>query len=351
VATDARENLSVLFEFQAGECRRLGSGFYGDLCELLARDAEAGGPVVPALGEYANEHFDRAYHLRLLAALHRMAITGESPELRAHYPSTGGDGDATAAWPAVAAVLAARPFTLVDALRRPLQTNEVGRAAPLASGFAVVARRTGLPLRLLEVGSSAGLNLRLDRFWFEADGAGWGDAASKVRFVDQWDGGAPPFASATPIASRRGCDLAPVDLADPESEVRLLSFVWPGQADRFVRLQDALAIARDMPVDIDRAAVDDWLPAQLASRVPGVATVVFHSIVWQYLPAETRTRVVETIDAAGEAATDDAPIAWVRLEPAPKYAHAELQATIWPGGERQLLATTGFHAGRITWRA
>jgi hypothetical protein len=236
-------------------------------------------------------------------------------------------------------------------MARGVQTNEVGRAAPLASGMAVVAAETGRPLRLLEIGSSAALNLRLDRYYFAAGGAHWGDLQSAVRFVDEWDGGTPPFDPAVTIASRRGCDLAPIDVTQPGADITLLSFVWPGQVERFGRLEAALAIARDMPVDVDTEPVDTWLPRELAAPAAGVATVVFHSIVWQYFPDAVRAAVVATLVEAGARATADAPLAWVRLEPAHGMAYCELRCTTWPVGEERLLATAGFHAGRVNWVA
>ena len=44
----------------------------------------------------------------------------------------------------------------------------------IVGGFLAVAAHTGLPLRTFEVGASAGLNLRWDRFFYEARGATWG---------------------------------------------------------------------------------------------------------------------------------------------------------------------------------
>src|SRR5262249_40092293 len=152
-----------------------------------AEDAEHGGAVCNAMGSLADGPFEAAYHLRLLGGIHRMVLAGDLPALAAHFPSTGGDGDAAAAWPHIEALLDDPPGPLQDALARPVQTNEVGRACSLAGGLAVIARDTKLPLRLLEIGSSAGLNLRLDRYRYEANGATWGDAASPVRFVDLWD--------------------------------------------------------------------------------------------------------------------------------------------------------------------
>jgi hypothetical protein len=89
----------------------------------------------------------------------------------------------------------------------------------------------------------------------------------------------------------------------------------------------------------------------LAAPAAGVATVVFHSIVWQYFPDAVRAAVVATLVEAGARATADAPLAWVRLEPAHGMAYCELRCTTWPVGEERLLATAGFHAGRVNWVA
>jgi hypothetical protein len=105
------------------------------------------------------------------------------PELAGHFPSAGGDGDARAAMAVIAAALADAPAAEVFGyLARPPQTNEVGRAAALASGMAFTAGEVGLPLCLREIGSSAGLNLRLDAYWYEQNGVAWGNASSPVRF-------------------------------------------------------------------------------------------------------------------------------------------------------------------------
>ncbi len=103
-----------------------------------------------------------------------------------------------------------------------------------------------------------------------------------------------------------------------------------------------------------RATIEEWLPEQLGTVVPGVVTVVFHSVVWQYLPAPTRNLVLATLDAAGRRATAEAPLAYLRLEPAAEtYFPAELRLTTWPGAaaatESRLLSTSGFHFGPVSW--
>ena len=125
-----------------------------------------------------------------------------------------------------------------DAIRalldRPVQTNEVGRCAALLPGFFAIAQVTGLPLRLLEVGASGGLNLRWDRYRYEADEFAWGEPGSPVRIAFRLEGEVPP-APAVEIAERRGCDPRPVDPSTEEGRLTLLSFVWADQDKRLDR--------------------------------------------------------------------------------------------------------------------
>jgi hypothetical protein len=348
-----RSKYAELIRGEAGGWEAIGSPFYGALGRLLADDIDVGGPVWDLLGPTTSEPYANAYALRLLGGVHRMVLAGETPEeLACHYGSVGGDDDAAAAWPALRALLAERPPAVLDALTRPPQTNEIGRSAALTPGFLTVAAATGLPLRLLEIGSSAGLNLRVDRYWYEQGGAGWGDPASPVRIVDLWRDATPPFGVPARIASRRGCDRDPIDALDPENRLLLLSYLWPDQAERIARTRAALEIAAEMPVEIDAVSVEDWLPVQLATPEPGVATIVFHSIVWQYLPDDTRATVLATLADAGARATDDAPLAYLRLEPnVDTWFPAELRLTRWPGPavEDELLANAGFHYSPVDW--
>jgi hypothetical protein len=328
--------------------------FYAALCEELVDDVGRDGAVARVLQPHADAGVEDAYVLRLLAAFHRLALTGAAPDLAAHFPSTGGDGDTHATMAAITDVLIANPPEIADMLSRPPQTNEVGRAAALASGLLVIADRVALPLRLREIGTSAGLNLRLDEYWYQHGARSWGQAASPVRFVDLWNGGAPPFAANLAIADRRGCDRNPIDVTDPQGALALLSYVWPEPRERFERARAAIDIASHKPVDVDRADAGAWLPKQLAPY-EGSALVVFHSVFWQYLDDDTQTSIRAALEQAGATATPEAPLAWLRLEPThTTYVPAELRLTLWNGragsGIETLLATTGFHGGAIAWR-
>lgn len=96
-----------------------------------------------------------------------------------------------------------------------------------------------------------------------------------------------------------------------------------------------------MPAQVDRLDAVDWLRIHLADPRPGVTTVVFHSVVMPYLTEEGRENVQSVIEDAGIRATAEAPVAWLSMEPGADQADVHL--TMWPGGERRLIAQAGFH--------
>jgi hypothetical protein len=207
--------------------------------------------------------------------------------------------------------------------------------------------RLGLPLRILEVGASAGLNLRFDRFRYEAADAAFGPADSPVRFVRPWAGRSPDLGLAVEVASRHGCDVDPVDPTTEEGRLWLRSFLWPDQPERRARLDGALDVAAEVPVVIDRADAVAWLRERLADPVHGQITVVTHSIVFQYLAPEDRKAFLSLLDGAGARATPAAPLAWLRMEPGGD--RAETRLTTWPGGATHLLSSSAFHGPPVAW--
>ncbi|MEX0663152.1 MAG: DUF2332 family protein [Acidimicrobiia bacterium] len=347
--TEPRDALAELFRFQGAACRDLGSSLWGAMCDRMADDVDHEGPTLDLLAAHVDSKIGDAYPLRVLGGAHRLALVGDAPELARHLPSTGGDGDADATWAALRALIDEPPPALTDALTRPPQTNEVGRSASLIGGFLVIAAETGLPVRVLEIGTSAGLNLRFDHFRYEQGDAGFGRVDSRVQFLGYWPSGIPPFDAPLTVASRRGCDVDPVDVSAPDGRTTLLSYVWPDQSERFERTAAAIAIAATVPAPIDRASAPGWLATQLAEPTAGHATVVFHSIMWQYLSGDLRHAVRDVLEHAGSAATERAPLAWLRLEPRRDLSYPELRLTIWPGGDERLLANCSFHLGPVEW--
>jgi hypothetical protein len=331
---------------QAEWCTKLGSRLYGDLIARAAEDIAAGGPFSALMTDPAMHPEEHVPMLRLMGAAHRLALTGRAPELASAYAA----GDHDAAWDALLALGRDRPDELREGILQPVQTNEVGRCGALAPGFAYIARETGLPLRLLEIGASAGLNLRFDLYRYDTGRAVWGPEDSPVRVTGFWQYGEPPFDDDVAVIERRGCDPSPVDPTTEEGRLTLLTYVWPDQRDRVANLRGALALAPGVPAPVERAGALEWVERELAELPSGAVTVVYHSIVMPYLPHDDQEAFAAAVSRAGEErATPDAPLAWLSMEHGGE--ECELRLTLWPGPEHRVLASCGFHGRNVVWQA
>ncbi|HKH05378.1 MAG TPA: DUF2332 domain-containing protein [Acidimicrobiales bacterium] len=350
--TPRQMSLPEVLTHQRRACARIGSEMYAEIIDVVAADLAADGPCARLLRPHEDDPFGSALVLRFLGAVHWLVLAGRAPALAAHYPTAGGTPGPGLARDFVAAV-EALSAEIDERLPLPVQTNEVGRSAVLVGGYVTAARRGGgRPLRVLEVGSSAGLNLRWDRYWYDTGATTFGDPASPLRFVGRWAGTPPRLDGGdagvdVTVVERAGCDRSPIDVGTDEGRRLVRSYVWPDQAGRHARLDAALAVAADAPVPLERADLGDWLTERLTTPVPGTTTVVAHSIVWQYVGESSRRAMRAALAAAGEAATPDAPVAWLRMEPA--GAVADLRLTWWPGGDERVLAYAEYQGDTVWW--
>ena len=342
--------------FQARLCEAFGSPFSAAVLDIVADDVARGGVfaglAAPWAGVDARRITADAAPLRLLGGLHSLVLSGAAADLAALYPPAVATADhGRIADVAPRAAEANREF-FARFITSPPQTNEVSRSKCLVGGFLTVAAETGMPLRCLEIGSSAGLNQNWNLYHYAFGGAWeWGDAASPVRFDSGWTGGAPPCPAGVRVADRRGCDQNPIDVGDPLQALRLQAYVWPDQAERLGNLRAAIGLGRVAPPRLERADAAKWA-ARHAVPTVGVATVLFHSVVWQYLAGATHESLRRTIAAAGAAATAERPFAWLRMEPSPTHPAGmqEVRLTLWPGGEDRLLALAHPHGATVEWR-
>jgi hypothetical protein len=289
--------------------------------------------------------------LRWLGALHDLALEDADGALAAAYPTPARAGDPERAWPLILAAMDDQAGRFAAFMAHEPQTNEVRRSAVLLGGFLAVAQETGLPLRLVELGASAGLNQLFEvRRYLLGERAVWGPADAPLTLETDWRGPLPPLDAPLAVASRTACDRKPIDLADPAQRRRLRAYIWAEQFDRLERLDTA--IAETLAAGITVEACDAVAFAErLAPPAPRVATVVFHSVFQQYMPSESQEALVEAMAAAGRLAQPDAPLAWLRMEPAPdNIALMELRLTRWPDETERLLATAHPHGAWVEWR-
>jgi hypothetical protein len=333
---------------QAQSCEALGSPFTARLCRLVAQRLTPGNPVADLVLNWLGDPSPKAdsVALRLAGCLHGLVLEGKDPRLVAAYPpNTADDG---ALWLAVSSAFETHADFILGRMQSAPQTNEVRRSGALLPGFMTLGRLLGKPLVLSEVGSSAGLNLQWDRYRYNLGGRVWGDLSSPVSIEPDWHGAAPTAADLV-VAERAGCDLNPLDAADPDDCLRMLSYVWADQADRLSRTRNALATAEANQLQIVKADAIDWLKIRLATTHAGATHVIFHTIAWQYLPKTLQAEGEALIEGAGSRATAAAPLARLSLEADGGPDGASLSLQIWPTGEKRQIGRADFHGRWVKW--
>jgi hypothetical protein len=343
-------DLVTAFRLQAGGCRLFGSPLYAAMMDRALADVESGGPMAAFLQDWEGDPVRGFLPLRLLGAVHGRVLAGDAPELARCYPTAGGRADPEAAWLALLRILAEHGDEIRPRLENFPQTNEVRRCAGLLGGFLEVAAHTGLPLRLREIGCSAGLNLQWAGYRYQLGRHAWG-ADSPVLLTTEWQGPPPRLDAPVAIESRAGCDLDPPQLARDTDMRSLEGFIWPDQPERLEALRGAIAVARSDPPRVDTARAGEWLPGELASAPDGCCTVVFHSSVWLYIPQEEQVALRQRIEQSGADATPERPLAWLRHEDGRKAGTVEIRLRMWPGGDERLLGMGHPHGRRVEWSA
>jgi hypothetical protein len=271
--------------------------FYDRLARGIARD-----PELLSIAAHARSG-QQAPNL-LLAAVHYLLLRGADHPLGAFYPSVAH----LAAVPPGDPVPAFRAFcrdhcdALIELVSTGLvQTNEPQRCTVLLPAFATVARLTGgTPLALIEVGSSAGLNLLFDRYGYDyGAGRSAGDPDAPVRFTCELRGAVlPPIPAGMPlVATRVGIDLHPTHAADPQATLWLRALVWPEHPERAALLQEVLTLAQHEPPALIAGDALTALPQAVAEAPTDASLCVFHIATLAHFPPEARERFRALIPA------------------------------------------------------
>ncbi len=325
-----------MFCRQAEHFALLGSPVYGRLAGLLSEDPA---PARPIIGDDASWDLG----LRLFGAVHYHVLTGAAPD------ALSGE------WDDFVVALAEHPASLRRFVEEQgVQTNETQRCVALVPAFLTLARETELPLDLIELGPSAGLNLVFDRYGYRYAEGVFGDPEARLSFDANERGHVPADLLLTPlvIRSRRGIDLAPIDVATTEGSVLLHSFLWPGLTERAARLDAAIATLLESPRRPELLGGDyvDLLPGLLARRSADALTVVFQTASTGYLTQERYDLLRTSLDEAG---ADGRPLAWVSTRRMEERQFAEddcweLEVRLWPAPVR-LGALVDFHGNWVDW--
>jgi len=345
---EQRLGLAALFSQQSDAARENGSPLYADIARAAALDLAGASVLTGLLEPWARSRAGDMLPLRVLGAAHRLVLERGAPALAMWFPSVGGVAPTNAAgrgacYAAWVDALAAHRSRLPELLANPPQTNDPGRGAGLSGMLSIVADTWGLPIRLHELGASAGLNLHADRMRLLWPGGSWGPPDSPLVLHDAWRGGPMPPATAPDVIERVGCDLAPVDVATTQGRLLLTSYTWPDQPARFERLRAAYELA--MRTTVELRQVDMLEHLRSLSPVPGTALVVWHSSTWMYLNAVERVEARAAFARLGSRATPNAPVVHIAREYLGERLHARFAVVTqwWPPPQNHV--AQGFSAG------
>lgn len=344
-------DVRAAFANQVDYCRANGGTITMRVVEAILANIDGPGAFLDAIRAWRGIPMADALPLRAAAGLHALNLTGAEPALAPLYagePAALADAERL-----VGEAIARHDGALLPWLDGPPQTNEAGRSWGYIAALLWLGAQ-GLPPRweCIEIGSSAGINLMIDRYRYDLGGVRLGPAQSGIEIAPDWRGPPPP---APPLGwafeSIRGCDVAPVDLADPAQLLRLRAFVWREHAERFARLDFAARSAAEKKPDLVQADAAEFVEAALAApQKAGTTRVLMHSIVWQYLGAERQARITAAMEAAGGRASAHRPLAWIALEANRETLQHELVVRYWPGGaEPRLLGKAHPHGAWAEW--
>lgn len=340
---------------EAAKAHAFGKLFAAAIFASLSRTLATAPPIAARVEHWPDDIARAGVIFRLNAGLHALARSGFCPLLNEIYRSASHDCAPDPALLDMAIMLALKDgeAELLNWLQHPTQTNEVGRVAGLAAVLLELGAKRSMPCDLLELGSSAGLNLNIARYAIKMGKVETGDPASVVRIAPRWIG-SEPVPGELAIARAAGVDPNPLDVRRQRDAELLQSYVWPGEHARADRLAGAIAMARRHPPLVERGNAGTWLAQRLATpQASGERRIVFHSMVLQYLSAAECEAIRSSMEEAGRAATEQRPLARLELEWNEDRSAVELCLTEWDAtaqsGQRRLVARCHPYAEWFEW--
>jgi hypothetical protein len=124
------------------------------------------------------------------------------------------------------------------------------------------------------VGTSAGLNLGLNRYRYRWDELEWGPESTVL--LESELRGADLSLRDIEVLSRAGLDLNPVDVRDPDERLWPEALIWPEHHQRRARLTAALDLIRNLPVGLVAGDALETL-GPILEGIPGNDPVVMMS--------------------------------------------------------------------------
>jgi hypothetical protein len=283
--------------FAERECRG-SSDLYEHLAVNIAEDKE-----ILGMCRYARE--GQPVPNMLLGAVHYLLLKGYEHPLKQFYSSIVKEPEHY-----MGAFVPFQDFCMeykeevIHLLQTKLvQTNEVRRCAYLFPAFSYVYEKINKPLALIEIGTSAGLQLMWDQYSYSyGSGEIYGNRTSTVQITSEIKGDQFPILSnpVPPVSHRIGLDLHINNLSDKEDYHWLKALIWPEHIDRRELFEKAAEYVKSSSIKMIEGNGIEILP-RMAKEIPEESVLcVFHTHVANQIPLEGKKKLLEEIQRIGE---------------------------------------------------
>ncbi len=240
-------------------------------------------------------------------AVHYLLLKESNHELSQYYPSiTAKPGAYADSFPCFKAFCVKQREQITAILKeRIVQTNEVRRCGYLYPIFTHIYNTVKKPLSLIEIGTSAGLQLLWDKYAYTYNSKEiYGDLNANVHIQSTIKGGTlPPLSkNSPPVANRFGVDLHINDLADCEDALWLNALIWPEHKERRLLFEQASICMMRNSVEINLIEGDGiGCLENLSKEIPKESVIcIFHTHVANQMTADLKNRLIDNVKSIGE---------------------------------------------------
>lgn len=286
-----KRNLQEIFtRFAENECQN-SSKLYEVLAKAIAEDKEM-------LAVASQIPYEQPVPNLFFAAVNYLLKDSIDP-LRQYYPNY-----TKTPLPADEAFRSFKDFVKTNQLQlaylfatKLVQTNEVRRCAYLYPMLCEIFHKHQQPLALIEIGTSAGLQLGIDHYQFAYGDATVGNEASELILTSDNRGDSLPESIhlSMQVATRIGMDLRTMNIQEDEDLQWLEALVWPEHEERRQLLKKAARITRELPIQlVDGDATKKLL--RIAKNVPQEEMlVIFHTHVANQFTEEAKLNLMHSL--------------------------------------------------------
>lgn len=341
-------NLSIKFiEFADRECK-VRSPLYHQLSHGISQDKE-----LLALASHARER--QPVPNLFLAAIHYVLLQSQGEELASYYPSISKKASAHIPFDLFKAFCSQHEAEIIDILQnRIVQTNAINRTAYLMPVFSSLCKN-GEPVTLVDIGTSSGLTLQLDQYEYHyTPGESFGKSKVIIR-SDILSGAIPVFEEILQVKRKIGIDQNPLDLTISDNALWLKALIWPDMQERFARMEAAIEIALNAPVEMYKASQINEFKAIIDQIPQHESLIIYHTHALYQFKKRERAAFRNMLDDLAKDrdftyVAAEANIVFDREDYVEKGSYVEVNEYINGSKHTQVLALTNGHGTWIKWK-